>query len=97
MARKIYMPTPEEDAEITAAALSDPDAQPLTDEELASMVPFDPTVLVELTLTEARALADAAEAGAGKTAGHGRSAAASAFRRADQKLHRAIAAVGKPN
>lgn len=28
-------PTPEEDAAITAAALSDPDAQPLTDAELA--------------------------------------------------------------
>ncbi|CAN7520749.1 BrnA antitoxin family protein [Pseudoduganella sp. LjRoot289] len=32
---KIIMPTDEEDAAITAAALSDPDAQPLTDEELA--------------------------------------------------------------
>lgn len=31
--RKVYMPTPEEDAIITAAALSDPDAMPLTDEE----------------------------------------------------------------
>jgi len=27
-------PTPEEDAAITAAALADPDAQPLTDAEL---------------------------------------------------------------
>lgn len=36
----IYMPTPEEDAEITAAALSDPDAQPLTDEELAQFTPI---------------------------------------------------------
>lgn len=32
--QKVYMPTPEEGAEITAAALSDPDAQPLTDEDL---------------------------------------------------------------
>ena len=31
--------SPEEDAEITAAALSDPDAQPLTDEQLAQMRP----------------------------------------------------------
>jgi uncharacterized protein (DUF4415 family) len=35
----VIMPTDEEDAEITAAALSDPDAQPLTDEELARMRP----------------------------------------------------------
>ena len=32
---KIELPTPEEDAAITAAALSDPDALPLTDAELA--------------------------------------------------------------
>ena len=32
--------SPEEDAEITAAALSDPDAQPLTDEELAQFRPI---------------------------------------------------------
>ena len=32
-------PTPEEDAAITAAALSDPDAQPLTDTELAQFQP----------------------------------------------------------
>jgi uncharacterized protein (DUF4415 family) len=31
--------TPEEDARILAAALSDPDAQPLTDEQLARMRP----------------------------------------------------------
>ena len=31
--------SPEEDAAITAAALSDPDAQPLTDEELAQFRP----------------------------------------------------------
>ena len=35
----VIRPTPEEDAEITAAALSDPDAQPLTDEELAQFRP----------------------------------------------------------
>ena len=33
------LPTPEEDAAITAAALSDPDAQPLTDAELAQFKP----------------------------------------------------------
>jgi DNA-binding XRE family transcriptional regulator len=32
-------PTPEEDAMITAAALSDPDALPLTDEEFANLAP----------------------------------------------------------
>jgi uncharacterized protein (DUF4415 family) len=31
--RKLVLPTPEEDAAITAAALSDPDAAPLTDSE----------------------------------------------------------------
>ncbi len=36
----IVMPTEEEDAAILAAAKSDPDAQPLTDEQLASMVPL---------------------------------------------------------
>jgi hypothetical protein len=34
------MPTEEEDREITAAALADPDAQPMTDEELDSLVPY---------------------------------------------------------
>jgi uncharacterized protein (DUF4415 family) len=34
------MPTLEEDAAITAAALSDPDAQPLTDAQLGAMVPM---------------------------------------------------------
>jgi uncharacterized protein (DUF4415 family) len=34
------MPTEEEDATITAAALSDPDAQPLTDAQLGAMVPM---------------------------------------------------------
>lgn len=38
--RRVWMPTPEEDAEITAAALSDPDNPPLTDEELARMRPI---------------------------------------------------------
>jgi uncharacterized protein (DUF4415 family) len=36
----IVPPTPEEDAAITAAAESDPDAQPLTDAQLAAMVPM---------------------------------------------------------
>jgi len=34
------MPTPEENKAITAAALSDPDAQPLTPEQLKAMVPI---------------------------------------------------------
>ncbi|WP_295391153.1 BrnA antitoxin family protein [uncultured Thiodictyon sp.] len=34
----IVAPTPEEDAAIIAAARNDPDAQPLTDAELAAMV-----------------------------------------------------------
>lgn len=37
--RKIIFPTKEEDEAITAAALSDPDAQPLTDEQLAKLRP----------------------------------------------------------
>lgn len=36
----IVLPTPEEDAEILAAALADPDAPPLTDEQLKAMVPL---------------------------------------------------------
>lgn len=32
--RKLILPTPEEDAQITAAALTDPDNLPLTDAEL---------------------------------------------------------------
>jgi len=36
----VVMPTIEEDAAITAAALADPDAQPLTDAQLAAMVPL---------------------------------------------------------
>jgi uncharacterized protein (DUF4415 family) len=38
--RDIIFSTPEEDAIITAAALSDPDAQPLTDEQLAQFRPW---------------------------------------------------------
>ncbi len=37
--KKILLPTPFEDADITRAALEDPDAQPLTPEQLASMKP----------------------------------------------------------
>lgn len=36
----IVPPTPEEDAAILAAATADPDAQPLTDAQLAAMVPL---------------------------------------------------------
>ncbi len=36
----IKMPTPEENAAILAAAKADPDAQPLTDEQLQAMVPL---------------------------------------------------------
>lgn len=36
----IRMPTPEEDKAITAAARSDPDAQPLTPKQLKAMVPL---------------------------------------------------------
>ena len=36
----IRMPTPEEDKAITAAAKTDPDAQPLTAKQLKSMVPL---------------------------------------------------------
>ena len=37
---EIIPPTPEEDAAIVAAALADPDAQPLTEEQLKAMVPM---------------------------------------------------------
>jgi len=40
MSRKLIPPTDEEDAVITAAALSDPDAQPLDDEQLKRLRPF---------------------------------------------------------
>ncbi|MBW8877030.1 MAG: BrnA antitoxin family protein [Acidobacteria bacterium] len=36
----VRLPTPEEDAVIVAAAEADPDAQPLTDEQLQAMVPL---------------------------------------------------------
>lgn len=36
----IVMPTPDEDAIITRAAKSDPDAQPLTSKQLSAMVPM---------------------------------------------------------
>lgn len=38
--RKILLPTPEEDAAITAAAMSDPDALPLTEAEFEAVQPF---------------------------------------------------------
>lgn len=38
--RTLILPTPEEDAIITAAAMSDPDAMPYTDEEWAKVKPF---------------------------------------------------------
>ena len=37
--RKILLNSPEEDAAITAAAMSDPDARPFTDEEWAAAKP----------------------------------------------------------
>lgn len=37
---KVVMPTEAENEVITAAALSDPDAQPLTEDELAQMKPI---------------------------------------------------------
>ncbi len=40
--RKIIYPTQEEDAAITAAALSDPDALPLTDAQLMQLKPLRP-------------------------------------------------------
>jgi uncharacterized protein (DUF4415 family) len=38
--RLVELPTPEEDAIITAAAMSDPDAVPLTDEEWEAVKPL---------------------------------------------------------
>jgi uncharacterized protein (DUF4415 family) len=38
--RTLILPTPEEDAIITAAAMSDPDAMPYTDEEWAKVKPL---------------------------------------------------------
>ncbi|MEQ1813399.1 MAG: BrnA antitoxin family protein [Candidatus Nitrotoga sp.] len=40
MSKKLIRPSDEEDAQITAAALSDPDNQPLTDEELRQFKPM---------------------------------------------------------
>jgi uncharacterized protein (DUF4415 family) len=37
--REIVLPTPEEDARITAAAMADPDARPLTDAEWEAVRP----------------------------------------------------------
>lgn len=39
---RFILPTPEEDAAITAAAMSDPDAIPMTDEEWANARPAPP-------------------------------------------------------
>lgn len=38
--RRLILPTLEEDRAITAAAMSDPDCPPLTNEEIAEMVPL---------------------------------------------------------
>ena len=38
--RKIIIPTEEEDLALTAAALGDPDAQPMTDQQLAQFSPL---------------------------------------------------------
>lgn len=38
--RVLHVPTPEEDAAITAAAMADPDAQPFTDAEWEAVKPF---------------------------------------------------------
>jgi len=38
--KQLHIPTDEEDAAITAAAMSDPDAMPLTDEEWERVKPF---------------------------------------------------------
>ena len=40
MQPEIVPPTPKEDAAIVAAALADPDAQPLTDAQLNAMAPM---------------------------------------------------------
>ena len=40
--RNLIPPTEEEDRAITAAALADPDAPPLTDAQLATMAPAKP-------------------------------------------------------
>jgi len=49
----IYMPSDEEDAALIAAALSDPDNPPMTDEQLAGLRParevFSPELMARLT------------------------------------------------
>jgi uncharacterized protein (DUF4415 family) len=56
--REFELNTPEEDARITAAALADPDAQPLTDEQLARMRPahevLSPALYAALTAKRGR-------------------------------------------
>ncbi|WAP70562.1 hypothetical protein [Jiella pelagia] len=56
--RPLIRPTPEEDAAITAAALSDPDNPPLTDEQMDRMRPARDVMPRELfeRLTETRAV-----------------------------------------
>ena len=56
--RTLIRPTPEEDAAITAAALSDPDNPPLTDEQMDRMRPARDVMPRELfeRLTETRAV-----------------------------------------
>jgi len=61
--RQIRMPTDEEDAAITAAALSDPDCPPMTDAQLAGLRParevLSPVLYVVLTDTSKPATAHA--------------------------------------
>ncbi len=38
---QVWIPTPEEDKELTRAAETDPDNPPLSDEELARLVPME--------------------------------------------------------
>ena len=68
---KIELPTPEEDAAITAAALSDPDALPLTGAELAQFkrTPGRPRLEQPKVFTGIRLDADIV--GAFKTTGKG--------------------------
>jgi len=73
----LYMPSDEEDAELIAAALSDPDNPPLTDEQLAQFRParevLSPTVYAELTdkriPPEIRIVSDAEDAARKKRMG----------------------------
>ena len=68
--REIILPSSEEDAAINAAALSDPDAQPLSDDELAGLrpAPGGPCAAVKRPLLSMRVDADvlAALRGSGK-------------------------------